>query len=161
MGDVQTVRGGGDAAAPGPVFVDVVTGDGVAQSVPAEWVGNPIFDKGWTVVEDTSEAAAAPAVAGEPSEVQLTGPESDVSLIPAVRDAVQAHDAVVEEAAEADPPTERSTHEEIDAYALTHDIDLGDAGTKAEKLAVIEEHTTDTDDTESSDETPGNGDEEN
>lgn len=37
----------------------------------------------------------------------------------------------------AEAPTERNTVEEIDTFAADHGIDLGDAGTKAEKVAVI------------------------
>ena len=69
----------------------------------------------------------------------------------------------------AEAPTAASTHKEIDAFAVEHGIDLGEARTKAEKLdviaaAVVEddqvEPTTDPDDTGSSDETPDAGEQE-
>jgi hypothetical protein len=38
-----------------------------------------------------------------------------------------------------DPPSESDTHDVINAFAEKADIDLGDAKTKAEKMAVINE----------------------
>lgn len=38
----------------------------------------------------------------------------------------------------AEAPTERDTVETIDTFASVHGIDLGEAGTKAEKVAVID-----------------------
>jgi hypothetical protein len=50
-----------------------------------------------------------------------------ITLVPVAADPVDPSEA----------PTERNTVEEIDTFADKHGIDLGDAGTKAEKVAVI------------------------
>jgi hypothetical protein len=50
-----------------------------------------------------------------------------ITLVPVAADPVDPAEA----------PTERNTVEEIDTFATDHGIDLGDASTKADKVAVI------------------------
>lgn len=77
-------------------FVDVIVeATGRVESVPADWVGDPVLGRG-------------------------------ISLVPVPADPATA-------------PTESDTVATIDAFARDHRIELGDAGTKAEKVAVINE----------------------
>lgn len=142
-------------------FVEVlVEATGRHEQVPADWIGHPVLGKGIKKVEPTSTPVVEAPPTGE-QEVQLTGPVDDLPIIPAAREAVLAARAAE---AQGEVPTEDNTHDEIDAFASRAGIELGSAKTKAEKVAVINAHlatTTDTDGTESSDETPGAGEEEN
>lgn len=139
-------------------FVNVIVeATGRIEQVPADWLDSPVLGKGIHLAPAEESSTEVPAPASPQPEVQLVaGTVDDLPIIPAAREAVLAARAA---AAEAKPPTEDNTHEEIDAFADTAHIDLGGAKTKAEKVAVIDAHLN-PGGTEPSAETPAAGDEE-
>lgn len=139
-------------------FVEVIVeATGNRETVPADWLDSPVLGKGIHLAPAEEPNVMAPAPVSPPADVQLVaGTVDDLPIIPAVREAVLAARAA---AAEAKPPTEDNTHDEIDEFADTAHIDLGGAKTKAEKVAVIDAHLN-PGGTEPSAETPAAGDEE-
>lgn len=139
-------------------FVEVIVeATGRRETVPADYLDSPVLSKGIKLapVDDTPPVEVSPPA--PPSEVQLvSGDVDDLPIIPAARDTVLAARAA---AAEATPPTEDNTHEEIDKFAKDATIDFGSAKTKAEKVAVINAHLNPSG-TEPLAETPATGDEE-
>lgn len=142
-----------------PEFVEVIVeATDRRESVPADFLDNPVLSKGITLAPVAEAPAGEVPAVQPPSEVQLVaGTQDDLPLIPAVREAVLAARAA---AAEAKPPTEDNTHEQIDDFARTAHVDLGSAKTKAQKVAVINAHLN-PGGTESPAETPAAGEEEN
>jgi hypothetical protein len=141
-------------------FVEVlVVATGRLEMVPSDWLDDEVLGKTIRALPTPETPAPAPVEAPTgPPEVQTTGPVEDLPLIPAVRDAVLAARAEAAEALAAGPPTEDDTHADIDAFAKKHDIDLGAAKTKAEKVEAITTHLTDV--TAATDEHPATGDKE-
>jgi hypothetical protein len=140
-------------------FVEVVVkATGRREIVPADWLDSPVLGQGISLAPQDDSPVEVPAAPAPPSEVQLVaGDVDDLPIIPAARDAVLAARA---EAAKTPPPTEDSTHDQIDTFAKNASVDLGSAKTKAEKVAVINAHLN-PGGTEPTDETPATGDEEN
>lgn len=107
--DVQVMVGSGadSTASSEPAlseFVEVVVeATGQTTHVPRDWIDNPVLGKG----------------------IERTVPQ-------------KIADGDVTPADVADPPTARDSHEVIDAFAHDAEIDLGDARTKKQKVAVIE-----------------------
>jgi hypothetical protein len=74
--------------------------------------------------------------------VNITDGRGNRFTVPDVVATDYAEQGVEAEPAPADPtPTEKTTNEDIASWAGVHGIDLADATTKAEMLAVIREHT--------------------
>lgn len=141
-------------------FVDVIVdATGARQQVPADFIGHPVLGKGITLAPADDVPPPPPAPVEGPSDVQLTGPVEDLPLVPAVRDAVLAARAEAAAALAAGPPTEDDKAAVIDKFAADHDIDLGAARTKAEKVEVINTHLAEVG-TVPTDEIPATGEQE-
>lgn len=143
-----------------PTFVEVIVeATGRRESVPSDWVGDPELGKGISLAPPVDTPTPPPAAppTGAPDVQTVLGESDDLPIIPAAREAVlAAREALASGAA----PTEDDTVKVIDKFAADHDIDLGTARTKAEKVAVITAHL-DTAGTEPADETAATADEEN
>lgn len=135
-----------------------VKATGHEEQIPADWLGDPVLGTAYEAVEPDSSPVVVPEPPAPPSDVQVDlSTQEDLPIYPAAREAVLA---AREAEANGEVPTEDNTHDEINAFADRAKIDLGGAKTKADKVAVINAHLS-TDGTESSDETPATGDEEN
>lgn len=141
-------------------FVEVIVeATGRRETVPADWLDNPVLKVGISLAPDADPNPAPVAPPEVPSEVQtVLGESDDLPIIPAVRDAVLAARAEAEAALGAGPPTEDDSHKVIDQFAEDHGIDLGAAKTKAEKVEVITTHLADV--IETPGEIPATGDKE-
>jgi hypothetical protein len=144
-------------------FVDViVVATGREAQVPADWLDSPGIGGQFKRVDPQAPPPPTeePPSSGNPDVQTVFGDEDTEPIRPAFRsDFVDPDEADLGTPLEF--PTEQDTHAVIDAFADAWSIDLGDARTKAEKLAVIDEAFTNPDDTEPSTNTPANGDEEN
>ena len=134
----------------------VVKATGHVEMVPADWLDHPVLGTAYEAAPDPAEVTVEPAEVVSEVQVDLSTQE-DLPISPTAREAVLA---AREAEASGAVPTEDDTHKVIDAFADRAGIELGEARTKAEKVAVISAHLN-TGDTESSDETPATGDEEN
>lgn len=143
-------------------FVEVIVeATGRRQTVPADWLDNPVLGAGISLAPTEATAPTPEPVApptGPPEVQTVLGESDDLPASPAAREAVLAAREAAAAAADAAPPTADDSHKVIDAFAESHGIDLGAAKTKAEKVEVITTHLTDG--TPPADEDPDAGDKE-
>lgn len=151
----------------GDEFTEVYdTRTGFTSRVPKHWVGDPVLGRFIQVTAEQRELDGARA-----AQEQADAEEAEAAAAAEMAETTVPDDSVaVEVPVVAERPDEEWTAERIKAYADGADIDLtGAKGSKAEMVARITEvldapvELTDPnpDGTESSDETPATGDEEN
>ncbi len=147
-------------------FVDVYSlTTGMTTRVPRIWIGDPVLGRGIALTAEQRELDGARAAAE-----QADAEEAEAAAAEMAEVTVADQSVAVDVPVESERPTEEWTAKRIEAFADGANVDLAGAkGSKADMVARITEvldapvelTTQDTDGTESSDETPATGDEEN